>query len=147
MEVRTVLGTLADAGVKILAAGERLWFRPRSAVTPELLSELAEHKMELINLLARHPDPSPPYDCIRCRRPVVLKLNEAWDGWTYRCICGNRSKVAAGDYEKLVAFDRLREEYERDCCRTPSARDQEESADRQGELRVDGCGSGETREV
>jgi len=49
---------------------------------------------------------SPPYDCIRCRRPVVLELRG--NMYLSRCSCGNRSKVALVDYDKLRAFDVMR---------------------------------------
>lgn len=88
-------------GVELQVAGDRLRFRPRALVTPELRAEIVKHKLELMFLVS--PDTAPPYDCIRCRRPVVLVPDGAM--WHYRCTCGNRSKVAVCDYEKLRAFD------------------------------------------
>jgi len=107
MEPVALLGRLAQAGVELHPAGDRLRFRPRSAVTPDLLSELAEHKHELVRLLTSGPGQSQPYDCGLCREPVKLVLSEPGDMWTYRCACGNRAKVAVRDYGKLRAFDRL----------------------------------------
>ena len=47
----------------------------------------------------------PPYNCIRCKKPVRLQLHG--EIYSYACSCGNRSKVARKDYAKLRFFDVL----------------------------------------
>jgi len=102
-----LLGKLVEAGVELQPKGDVLRFRPRSAVTLDLLSEIEEHKQELIRLLRTGAQSSPPYNCSRCRRAVKLVLGDRGDMWNYRCSCGCRAKVACRDYDKLRAFDEM----------------------------------------
>jgi TubC N-terminal docking domain len=53
MRARDLLAELRGRGVKLEASpdGERLRYRPRSAVGPELLDQLKEQKPELLRLL------------------------------------------------------------------------------------------------
>jgi hypothetical protein len=46
-----VLAELSRRGVEIAADGDRLRFRPQSAVTPDLRAALIEHKADLLRLL------------------------------------------------------------------------------------------------
>src|SRR5437764_3160967 len=47
-----LLGALQRRGVDLVLSGDRIRYRPRGAVTPELRSALIEHKAELLALLA-----------------------------------------------------------------------------------------------
>ena len=50
----TALELLADVtrrGIELVAHGDRLWCRPRSALTPELVDRLKAHKAELLAIL------------------------------------------------------------------------------------------------
>src|SRR5215204_6302574 len=51
MSAKTLLSELRGRGVEVVAEGELLRFRPRAAVTPELLDRLRAHKPSLLNLL------------------------------------------------------------------------------------------------
>ena len=51
MDATEVLDRLAACGVMLIADGERLRFRPRDAVTPDLRAALVAHKAELVRLL------------------------------------------------------------------------------------------------
>lgn len=105
MDAAKLIGELKRLGVELRPAGDKLRFRPCSAVTPEMRRELARHKSALIRLLTRERGQTPPYNCIRCQRPVDLVLGQAGDVWSYRCCCGNRALIAVRDYEKLRAFE------------------------------------------
>ena len=51
MPAREILDALRKGGIEVVAEGDRLRFRPRSAVSPELQVAMAEHKFELLRLL------------------------------------------------------------------------------------------------
>ena len=51
MNSAEVLRQLLERGVVLVADGERLRFRPREAVTPDLRAALVEHKADLLRLL------------------------------------------------------------------------------------------------
>jgi len=51
---------LAAKNIELEAAGERLRFRPREKVTPDLATRLKAHKAELLALLQRPKDTTPP---------------------------------------------------------------------------------------
>lgn len=54
-DAATLLADLRARGVELEPRGDKLhWRAPESAVTPELLAVLAEHKAELLALLAGH---------------------------------------------------------------------------------------------
>ena len=66
--VEELLADLADAGVVLVADGDRLRFHPKAAMTPELLDRLKEHKPEVMAVMA---DPWPaveaePAPCPKC---------------------------------------------------------------------------------
>lgn len=56
MLAHDVLNELASRGVELRAAGNRLLFRPREAVTPDLQAEMNSHKHELLELLSLRDD-------------------------------------------------------------------------------------------
>lgn len=47
-----VLAELTRRGVEVVAVGDRLRFRPPSAITPDLRAALVEHKADLLRLLS-----------------------------------------------------------------------------------------------
>lgn len=112
MEPARLLQVLSDARIELWPIGDRIRFRPYSDITPDLLEELREHKWELLSMLASSGHRPPPYNCIKCGSPVVLQQWIRGGGWIYRCSCGNESKIAAKDYEKLRAFDVMAKENE-----------------------------------
>lgn len=59
MSAADLLADLARRGVRLEAAGERLRYFPRSALTPELLDRLKAHKAELLAML-RAAGQAPP---------------------------------------------------------------------------------------
>lgn len=56
MSAELLLAKLVRRGVKLMPAGSRLRFHPRSALTPEDRAQLAEHKPELLRLLSEAED-------------------------------------------------------------------------------------------
>jgi hypothetical protein len=86
-----LLADLTQRGIELVAEGDRLRYRPRSAVTPELAQRLRTHKAELLAILGhaegaggddlaerarrlRHASGLPPWggglrpgECPRCR--------------------------------------------------------------------------------
>ena len=52
MSARTLLAELRDRGVELVMDGDRLQYRPRYAVTPDLLDRLRANKPTLLKLLA-----------------------------------------------------------------------------------------------
>lgn len=82
-----LLAELRQRGIELVARGDRLRYRPRAAVTPDLAERLRAHKGALLTILAASSDPggatpavsscrarvpSPPVQgpCYRCRRFV-----------------------------------------------------------------------------
>ena len=51
MEPIAMLERLEKMGIQITIAGDKLQFRPGSAVPPELIPEIKEHKQELLKIL------------------------------------------------------------------------------------------------
>ncbi len=51
MSASELLAGLRECGVELVATGGQLRYRPREAVTPQLLDHLREHKPELLKLL------------------------------------------------------------------------------------------------
>lgn len=98
MTARELLTDLAGLGITLVAHGDRLRFAPRSAVTPELLARIVQHKAELLQLLAPEPvdaegasdaepaGPEPPADLIRCPWCGGTDLADDQTGaWCRRC--------------------------------------------------------------
>lgn len=63
-----VLAELTRRGVEVMIAGDRIRFRPQSAVTPDLRAALIEHKADVIRLLG--PDDEVTWR-IEAMRPQV----------------------------------------------------------------------------
>ncbi len=63
MRTLRVLSEVRHRNVTLWAAGDRLRFSPASALTPELLEELRQHKEDILSILRRreehHQDTSP----------------------------------------------------------------------------------------
>jgi hypothetical protein len=55
MLVSEILTELECRGVSLFPEGDRLRFWPKSALTPELLEELKEHKVEVLIKLGEEP--------------------------------------------------------------------------------------------
>ena len=53
MTAEEVLADVTRRGIELVARGDRLRYRPRSAVTPGLLERLRTHKAELLTILGR----------------------------------------------------------------------------------------------
>jgi hypothetical protein len=66
MTASDLLSDLQRAGVRLEAVGERLRYFPRSAVTPELVARLREHKAELLAVLRPEPEATNPASVV-CR--------------------------------------------------------------------------------
>ncbi len=60
MVASALLTTLRAKGVELVAAGDKIRFRPSEVVTSEELLALRVHKREILALLAHHAPPSPP---------------------------------------------------------------------------------------
>jgi hypothetical protein len=52
MSAAALLSSLQSRGVELLASGDRLRWRPREALTPAEVAAPAEHKAEVLQLLA-----------------------------------------------------------------------------------------------
>ena len=48
-----LLAELTELGIELVASGDRLRYRPRSAVTPDLVERLRIHKAELLAILGQ----------------------------------------------------------------------------------------------
>ncbi len=59
MTAAQVLEALRARGVEVVAAGDRVRYRPPGAIPPELRAELVAHKAEVLRLLASAAEPSP----------------------------------------------------------------------------------------
>lgn len=60
MDVSDLLGELSRRGVRLVTDGEHLRFKPREAVTMELLEELRQHKGDIITQLRPHQKAKAP---------------------------------------------------------------------------------------
>jgi hypothetical protein len=61
-EAQELLADLEQWGVELQAQGERLLFRPRNAMTPDLLQRLTVHKANLLALLSGGTASVPSWD-------------------------------------------------------------------------------------
>jgi len=52
MTAKVLLAELRGRGLEVMAEGDLLRYRPKSAITPELLDRLRAHKPSLLKLLA-----------------------------------------------------------------------------------------------
>ncbi len=115
MDTTEVLERLSARGVVLVADGQRLRFRPREAVTPDLRAALVEHKAELLRLLGAEQEeirwraeamrlqlrPTGPIPFLVARRPGLggggcLSCGSALtQEQTYRCApCGEAARAA-----------------------------------------------------
>ncbi len=106
MDTTEVLERLSARGVVLVADGQRLRFRPREAVTPDLRAALVEHKAELLRLLGAEQEeirwraeamrlqlrPTGPIPFLVARRPLTdapgrcLSCGDVLiEGRRYRC--------------------------------------------------------------
>lgn len=66
MTASEILSKLERQGIELQAHGDRLRFRPKDAVTPDLRVTLAEHKREILEALQSK---QPATDCGLCPEP------------------------------------------------------------------------------
>ena len=77
MTATELLDSLRQRGIELATAGDRLRYRPASAVTPELADAMKRHKAELLKLVATPGDwqlgdpidwdsEPDPVDCLEC---------------------------------------------------------------------------------
>ena len=59
MTAAELLSELTRLGIEVVASGDRLRYRPRSAVAPDLAAKLKMHKPELLALLRPPPEVAP----------------------------------------------------------------------------------------
>lgn len=65
--VVALLADLDRQGLELRARDERLWYRPRSAMTPELAARVGAHKAELLVILQPGAPPESPQGCQNSR--------------------------------------------------------------------------------
>ena len=65
MTAEEVLSELRARHVELAVVGDRLRFRPATAVPEDLLTELREHKAEVIELVSLRGWPDASRDCVR----------------------------------------------------------------------------------
>jgi hypothetical protein len=80
MSAAELLSDLGRLGIRLEADGERLWYCPRSALTPELLGRLKAHKAELLAMLRPAPtvEPRPMPTAKPTAKPVCRCGSAAW---------------------------------------------------------------------
>ena len=102
-----LLNELTRRGVVLVVTGDRLRFYPRTAMTPELVGRLREHKAEVLEILSEPwpevdgdaPDPCPQcgslelwetmsgrWRCMKCDPPErAIRLLEKVERIRWRC--------------------------------------------------------------
>ena len=87
MSASELLVELREYGVQLVATGGELRYRPREAVTPQLLDDLREHKPELLQLLESEQYKLQGVNCYsEDSRPEVRNLIAV--GWKPKERCG-----------------------------------------------------------
>jgi len=90
MTATEILSELHRRGVELIAAGDRLRFRPKEAVTPELVTTLARHKTEILAALksgrsatgySKCPGPEKCAGCYAVKPGVYLHPPKPSQGW------------------------------------------------------------------
>jgi hypothetical protein len=71
-----LLAELSRRGIQIVPRGERLRYRPRSALTPDLLKRLKTHKGELLTILRPFETPGEPDLAPAADRPERARSRE-----------------------------------------------------------------------
>ncbi len=85
MNARTLLAELRNRGVELVMDGDRLQYRPRSGVTPDLLDRLRANKSALLKLLEwerRKPDEATRLGCVArwSSYPTWIELHDPLSG-------------------------------------------------------------------
>lgn len=70
MRAAELLMDLGRLGIRLEADGERLRYRPQSALTPDLLYRLKAHKAELLAMLRPAPEAVPTLPVPTCEAPA-----------------------------------------------------------------------------
>jgi len=88
---RDLLAELQARGVELVAAGDKLRYRPRSAVEPGLIRVMREHKAEIMALLTGAPaprstaaEPEPPHELSLAERVAMGYVNPGWTAESWR---------------------------------------------------------------
>ncbi len=79
MSAIALMADLTDHGIRLEAQGDRLRFRPRQAMTPELVRQVKSHKAELLTILATADMPETTREAFQSfdRAPTATKSDEA----------------------------------------------------------------------
>jgi hypothetical protein len=80
MTALDLLTELQGRGVELVAAGDKLRYRPRSAVEPDLLPVMREHKADILRMLAQRPA-APPQQAFEFT-DGPMDFGDICAGWT-----------------------------------------------------------------
>ena len=96
MTATEILTELERRGVHLELAGDKLRWRPKEAITPDLVEALRQSKAEIIAALTsskttglgQYPGPEKCGGCYEVRPSVHLhppKISEEWKAWLTKC--------------------------------------------------------------
>ncbi len=88
MSASELLAELRECGVEVVAAEGQLRYRPREAVTPQLLGRIREHKPELLKLLESEQHKLQGGDCYPEYLSDVQSRKLRAAGWKSKERCG-----------------------------------------------------------
>ena len=88
MSAKALLEELRGRDVELMTDGDRLRYRPKSAVTPDLLDRLRRHKPSLLRLLEREKCKAGPAGRLGCvarwsKYPTWIELHDPLTGEWY----------------------------------------------------------------
>ena len=110
MSASELLAVLRECGVQLVVTADQLCYRPREAVTPQLLDHLSEHKPELLKLLESEQYKLQGVNCYsEDSRPEVRNLIAV--GWKPKERCDKaiwQSPQTRFWYSQAVALELLR---------------------------------------
>lgn len=111
MSVDELLGELDARGIEIGIEGGRLWYRPRSAVTPDLAERMKAGKVGLLAALCGEPIPeteaADDWDWWQQVKPADYAYLTGPRNYPAHCVwCGGRTRHSA-------ACNELRAEWEK----------------------------------
>jgi len=89
MTAAVLLAELTQAGIELLADGDKLRYRPQSAMTPDLAERLGAHKAEILSLLQAggRPEAANPAPLVHEPDPPA---GSRFAGWVRRPDCRGR---------------------------------------------------------
>ena len=88
MSASELLAELRECGVELVATGGQLRYRPREAVTPQLLDQIKKHKPELLKLLESEQHKLQGGDCYPEYLSDVQSRKLKAAGWKPKERCG-----------------------------------------------------------